>query len=186
MKTKSHRQTFLKQGTMLVGGLLLLGTSLPAQENKIIAPAAPAPARDEAAPGPQALARDSTDDARIRSVISSYQQALNGKNVEGIMRLFTEDGVTMIQGAPTSVGTASVRKFYEVLFKTLDIHIEFQIAEVVQVSSEWVFVRCTSQGTVKVISDSSNNSSAGQELFILKKQAGGSWRIARYAGSSTK
>ena len=184
MKAKSHRRTFLKPGAILGGGLFLLATGLAAQENKIII--APAPARYEAAPGPQGLARESTDDARIRSVISSYRQALNGKNVEGMVRLFTEDGVTMIQGASTSVGTASVRKFYEVLFKTLDMDIEFQIAEVVQVSSEWAFVRCTSHGTVKVISDSSNNSSAGQELFILKKQAGESWRIARYAGSSTK
>jgi len=133
-----------------------------------------------------ALAKDSTDVAGIRRVIYSYQQALNSNNVEEIIKLFTEDGTVLIQKAPTNVGIAEIRKFYEVLFKTIDLDLEFQIAELVQVSPEWAFVRSTSHGTVTVISDKSNNLSVGQELFILKKQIEGSWKIARYAGSSVQ
>jgi uncharacterized protein (TIGR02246 family) len=133
-----------------------------------------------------ALAKDSTDVAGIRRVIYSYQQALNDNNVEEIIKLFTEDGTVMIQKAPTNVGIAEVRKFYQALFKSIDLDLEFQIAELVQVSPEWAFVRSTSHGTVVVIADKSNNSSVGQELFILKKQTGGDWKIARYAGSSVK
>jgi uncharacterized protein (TIGR02246 family) len=132
-----------------------------------------------------ALAKDSTDVAGIRRVIYSYQQALNDNNVEKIMKLFTEDVVVLIPKTPTNVGITEVRKFYEALFKSIDLDLEFQVAEVVQVSPEWAFVRSTTHGTVKIISDGSNNPSVGQELFILKKQTGGSWKIARYMGSPT-
>lgn len=130
-----------------------------------------------------ALAADST--AEIRGVISSYQQALNDNDADGVARLFTEDGVVMIQNAPTNAGNASVRAFYGTLFKTLDLDIRFRVAEVMQVSATWAFVRTDSSGTVRVLANGSNGASAGHELFVLEK-TGTHWKIARYAASSAK
>jgi len=63
--------------------------------------------------------------------------------------------------------------------------IRFQVAEVMQVSGTWAFVRTTSNGSVRVLSNGSNAANAGQELFVLEK-AEARWKIARYAASSTK
>jgi hypothetical protein len=54
-----------------------------------------------------------------------------------------------------------------------------------QVSGTWAFVRTTSNGSVRVLSNGSNAANAGQELFVLEK-AEARWKIARYAASSTK
>ncbi len=137
-------------------------------------------------PPPSGWAEESTDEARIRAVIHSYEQALGRADVDAVVGLFAQDGVAMIQRSPTRVGAPAVREFYEALFKTLAFAIRFEIVEVVRASSEWAFVRCTSQGTVTVLPNGAASQSAGQELFVLQKQAKGSWKIARYAGSSTK
>lgn len=121
----------------------------------------------------------------IRNMVFSYEQVLNDSDVDGIIQLFEETGVVMIQKAPSSVGSASVRRFYETLFENIDLDIEFEIAEIELISPEWAFARTTSSGTVRIIANNSKAQSQGQELFLLKLQANGNWKIARYAASST-
>jgi uncharacterized protein (TIGR02246 family) len=130
-----------------------------------------------------ACAAKSADDIQIRSVIASYEHALNQGDTGAIVQLFMEDGVVMVQKSPTAIGQDSVRRFYDELFRTMDLNLRFEIAEVVRISPNWAFVRTSSSGTVKVVSGGSTLASAGHELFILEKR--GTWRIARYAASST-
>jgi uncharacterized protein (TIGR02246 family) len=132
------------------------------------------------------VASPSSDEAAIRGVIASYQRALNDSDSEGIAGLFTGDAVVMLQGSPTSIGRPALHGFYSVLFNKIDLDLKFQVAEVVLVSPDWAVVRTSSAGTVKILSNSSSSASTGQELFVLNKQVGGTWLIARYAASSTK
>lgn len=132
------------------------------------------------------FAQESYKDKKIISVVNFYEQALNGNDVDRMLQLFTEDGIILLQGASTSIGTEAVGKFYLSLFKALDFDLKFNIDEVVQMSAEWAFIRTTSSGKVTILSNNSNNLSKGHELFILKKQADGNWKIARYAGSSAE
>ena len=122
------------------------------------------------------------DENKIVDIINLYGQELNNNNVESLSQLFTEDAIVVLQGAPTTIGTEAVLKFYTLLFNILDFDLKFKIDEVVQMSPEWAFVRTT----VTSFSSSSKNPSSGHELFILKKQADGNWKIAKYAGSSSK
>jgi len=130
-----------------------------------------------------AVAAPSPDETAIRGVIASYQQDLNGNDAEGIAGLFTDDAVVMLQGSAASIGRPALYKFYGALFKKLDLDLQFRVAEVVLVSPHWAFVRTSSDGKVTILSKGTDTASAGQELFILKKQ--GTWHIARYAASST-
>ena len=125
------------------------------------------------------------DEAAIRSVLSSYQDALNASNTEAAMPLYTEDGVFMPPNNPSAVGKAAVRRAYDAVFKAIRLKVKFTIAELVMMSPEWAFVRTNSAGTNKINATGAVGAEGNQELFIFKKGTDGQWRIARYSFSTT-
>ena len=125
------------------------------------------------------------EEAAIRSVLSSYQDALNASNTEAVMPLYTEDGVFMPPNNPSAVGKAAVRQAYDGVFKAITLKVKFIVAELVMVSPEWAFVRTSSAGTNKINATGAVAAEGNQELFIFKKGADGQWRIARYSFSTT-
>lgn len=92
----------------------------------------------------------------------------------------------MPQHSPSAVGRDAVRKAYEAVFKAIKLSIAFDVAEIQIISDNWAFARTNSAGSVTVLADGAKLDEANQELFLLRKQADGSWKIARYAFSTTK
>ena len=125
------------------------------------------------------------DDAAIRTVLSSYEGALNSSNTEAVMPLYTEDGVFMAPNFQSAIGKAAVRQAYDAVFKAITLKVKFTIAELAMISSEWAFVRTNSAGTQKINASGTTSAEANQELFIFKKGGDGMWRIARYSFSTT-
>jgi uncharacterized protein (TIGR02246 family) len=125
------------------------------------------------------------DEAAIRSVLSSYQDALNASNTEAVMPLYTEDGVFMPPNNPSAVGKAAVRQAYDAVFRAIALTVKFTIAELVMMSPDWALVRTNSAGTNKINATGVVGAEGNQELFIFKKAADGKWRIARYSFSTT-
>lgn len=117
----------------------------------------------------------------IRKTIGLYEQALNSADVENIVKIFSDDGVLVLQGSPTRIGTEAVKEFFISIFKLIDFDTQFHIEEIVHMSPEWAFVRTTTRSI-----NSADPGEGGHEIFILKKQAEENWKIARYAGSSAK
>jgi uncharacterized protein (TIGR02246 family) len=126
-----------------------------------------------------------TNEAAIRSVMSSYEEALNASSTAAVMPLYTEDGVFMPPNNHSAVGKAAVRMAYDAVFKAITLHVKFTIAEVVVISPEWAFVRTNSAGTNKINATGAVSPEGNQELFIFKKGGDGEWRIARYSFSTT-
>jgi uncharacterized protein (TIGR02246 family) len=125
------------------------------------------------------------DDAAIRSVLSSYQDALVASSTEAVLPLYTEDGVFMAPNNQSAVGKAAVRRAYEAVFKAIALNIKFTVVEVVKMSPEWAFARTHSDGTNKINVTGKVGHEGNQELFIFKKGADDKWRIARYSFSTT-
>ena len=125
------------------------------------------------------------DDAAIRAALTRYETALNTSDTDAVMKLYTDDGVFMPQHFPSAVGSTSVRKAYEGVFKAIQLNVKFEILEVRQVAPNWAFARTNSAGTVKILADGSGGPEANQELFVLEKTDGGDWKIARYSFSTT-
>jgi uncharacterized protein (TIGR02246 family) len=125
------------------------------------------------------------DETAIRSVLSSYQDALNASNTEAVMPLYTEDGVFMPPNNPSAVDKAAVRQAYDAVFQAITLNVKFAIAELVRMSPEWAFVRTNSAGTNKINATGAVSPEGNQELFIFRKDADGKWRIARYSFSTT-
>ncbi len=124
---------------------------------------------------------ESNEDNKISNVIRSYEKALNNNDVDVVLQYFTKDGILVLQGSPTSIGTEDVKEFFISIFRIIDFDISFKIEKIVHMSSKWAFVRTTTRSN-----NSADSSEEGHEIFILKEPVDGKWKIARYAGSSSK
>jgi uncharacterized protein (TIGR02246 family) len=125
------------------------------------------------------------DEAAIRGIMYSYEEALNASNTAAVMPLYTEGGVFMPPNSHSAVGKAAVRQAYDAVFKAITLHVKFTIAEVVVMSPEWAFVRTNSAGTNKINATGATSAEGNQELFIFNKGEDAKWRIARYSFSTT-
>jgi uncharacterized protein (TIGR02246 family) len=125
------------------------------------------------------------DEAAIRKVLSSYQDALNGSSTASVLPLYAEDGVFMPPYSQSAVGKAAVQQAYDAVFKAITLHVKFTVAELVEMAPSWAFVRTNSAGTNKVNATGATSAEANQELFIFHKGDDCAWRIARYSFSTT-
>jgi uncharacterized protein (TIGR02246 family) len=128
---------------------------------------------------------DGIDELGIRSTLAAYNAALNGGKTSAVMSLYTDDGVFMPPYSESAVGKAAVQVAYDRVFEELQFNVKFNIAELVQMAPTWAYVRTNSAGTTDHHSTGKTTAEANQELFILKKEDGGQWRIARYSFSPT-
>jgi ketosteroid isomerase-like protein len=76
--------------------------------------------------------------------LSAYHQALNSSDTNAVMPLYAQDGVFMPPYSPSAVGLAAVRKAFDVLFAGIQLTVKFNIAEIVEMSPDWVFARTNS------------------------------------------
>jgi len=78
-----------------------------------------------------------------------------------------------------------VQKAYDAVFKAIKLTVKFNVAEIVEMSPEWVFARTNSAGTTLKHATGAISAEANQELFIFRKDRGGKSKIARYSFSTT-
>lgn len=132
-----------------------------------------------------AKAAHSADRSKIETTLSTYEQALNNANTDKVMSLYTDDGVFMPQNYLPNVGKTAVRAAYEGIFKTIKLDIEFTVDEILQLSPGWAVARTRSEGSIIIKASGDKVPGNNQELFLLQKQNGGEWKIARYIFSTT-
>jgi uncharacterized protein (TIGR02246 family) len=119
----------------------------------------------------------------VAEVLAAYGAALNASDTDAVMALYAEDGVFMPPYSASAVGAVVVRKAYDAVFKAIKLTVNFNVAEIVEMSPEWVFARTNSAGTTLNHADGANSAEA--ELFIFRKDRGGKFKIARYSFSTT-
>ncbi len=124
------------------------------------------------------------DQENIHAVLNAYEQVLNASDVDGVVKLYTEDGVFMAQHNPSAVGIQQVEATYTAVFQAIDLNIEFDIVEVEVIADDWAFARTNSSGTTSINATGDKIAEGNQELFVLQK-IDGDWKIARYAFSTT-
>lgn len=126
-----------------------------------------------------------SNEAAVAAVLAKYEAALNASDTDAVMPLYAEDGVFMPPYSQSAVGRTAVRAAYDAVFRAITLSVKFNIAEVVEMSPNWVFARTNSAGTTTNHATGGNSAEGNQELFIFKKSPEGEWKIARYSFSST-
>ncbi len=123
-----------------------------------------------------------SDEAKIRELISVYQNMLNNEEIEKISTLYSEQAIFMPPDVPAIKGVEEVVLTYEYLFSQFDFELEFDIKEVV-ISENFAYVLSNSEGTITLESNETEETSKNQEIFILIKE-GDDWKISRYMFNS--
>ena len=118
-----------------------------------------------------------TEKNAIENLLFAYRDALNASDASQVLPLYTQDGVFMPSGAPTTLGQEQVRAAYEFVFSNIQLNIEFSIDEV-SVNGDYAFARTTSKGTTLVHASGETVPEENRELFVLQKEDG-AWKIAR-------
>ena len=131
-----------------------------------------------------AHAADDWDKVQIEAVLKAYERVLNASDVDGVVKLYTEDGVFMAQHSPSAVGIEQVEAAYTGAFQAIDLNVKFDIVEVEVIADDWAFVRTNSSGTTTINATGDKVPEGNQELFVMQK-TDGDWKIARYAFSTT-
>jgi uncharacterized protein (TIGR02246 family) len=131
------------------------------------------------------VSKPANDETAIRSVMASYNDALNNGSTGAAIALYADDGVFMPPYSQSAVGKERVRKAYDAVFAELKFDVKFTIAELVLMAPDWAYVRTNSAGVTGHASTGKTTAEANQELFIFKKGEDGEWRIARYSFSPT-
>ena len=121
----------------------------------------------------------------VTALLAKYNEALNASSTDAVMPLYAEDGVFMPPYRQSAVGSAAVRKAYDAVFKAITLNVKFTIAEIVELGPGWAFARTNSAGTTTDHATGAKSAEGNQELFVLKKDDDGSWKIARYSFSPT-
>ena len=117
--------------------------------------------------------------------VNTDAQALMMSDADMKMHIGSSGTRGLGAGADPAVGKAAVKRAYDAVFKAITLHVKFTIAELVQISPEWAFVRTNSAGTNKVNATGAVSAEGNQELFIFRKGDACKWKIARYSFSST-
>jgi uncharacterized protein (TIGR02246 family) len=125
------------------------------------------------------------DEAAIRHTLAAYNAALNGGDARAVLPLYTTDGICMAPFSPPSIGQPALEKAYQGFFREMKFDVAFDIAEVVVLAPDWAYVRTSSAGTTLHRSSGKTVSEANQELFVMRRDGEGRWRIARYSFSPT-
>jgi uncharacterized protein (TIGR02246 family) len=121
----------------------------------------------------------------VAEVLAAYNAALNSSDTNAVMPLYTDDGVFMPPYSPSAIGSLEVRKAYDAVFKAIKLTVRFSVAEIVEMSPEWVFARTNSAGTTLNHATGATTAEGNQELFIFRKDRDGKFKIARYSFSTT-
>jgi len=120
----------------------------------------------------------------IKNLLFTYRDALNASDVSKVLPLYTEDGIFMPSGAPTSIGTEQVKGAYEFVFSNIQLSIDFFIDEII-VNGDYAFARTTSKGSTLIHATGETVPEENRELFVLQKE-NGSWKIDRYMFNKMK
>ena len=121
----------------------------------------------------------------VTALLAKYNEALNASSTDAVMPLYAEDGVFMPPYSQSAVGLAAVRRAYDAVFKAITLNVNFTIAEIVELGPGWAFARTNSAGTTTDHATGAKSAEGNQELFVLKRDDDGSWKIARYSFSPT-
>jgi uncharacterized protein (TIGR02246 family) len=126
-----------------------------------------------------------SNELAVAEVLAAYNNALNSSDTNAVMPLYMEDGVFMPPYSPSAVGAAAVRQAYDAVFAAIRLTVKFDIAEIVEMSPEWVFARTNSAGNTLNHATGKTSAEGNQELFIFRKDRDGKFKIARYSFSTT-
>ncbi len=118
-----------------------------------------------------------TAEQEIRTLLTTYEGALNASDAELAASLYAADGVFMPAGFPSSVGP-SIEGAYGQTFEAIGLDVVFSIDEIVA-DGDSAYALTRSRGSQTINATGEISPEENRELFTFAKE-NGDWKIARY------
>lgn len=116
--------------------------------------------------------------ASVEATVRAYFTALNGGDLEGIVRVFAEDGALLADEAETVFGHARLRDTFAATFQAISFQRDLQIDRIRE-DAETAVALTRTTGTFTLLDGDRTIAAVSRELFVLRK-SGGEWRITEY------
>ncbi|VAW80519.1 Ketosteroid isomerase homolog [hydrothermal vent metagenome] len=130
------------------------------------------------------LARADSSKQQIENLISRYETALNGNDLNGVLGVYGKKPIFMPQHAPAQIGRDAVRQAYANVFNTIKLDIKFTIHEI-EVLGDTAWARTSSAGKTKILADNVVVNEGNNEIFIFKNEDN-NWKIHQYLFSTNQ
>jgi len=130
------------------------------------------------------LAHADSSKQQIENLISRYETALNGNDINGVLGVYGKKPVFMPQHAPAQVGRDAIKQAYVNVFNTIKLDIKFTTHEI-EVLGDTAWARTSSAGKTKILAADVVVNEGNNELFIFKNEDG-NWKIHQYIFSTNQ
>jgi uncharacterized protein (TIGR02246 family) len=114
----------------------------------------------------------------IKSLLQTYQRALNDANIDLVRSVYADDAIVIGQPFPTATGIEEIISLYSDFLSKLDFNVQFNLLEM-ELSADLGFIRTRSHGTIVPKGQKPVDSEGNREIFIVKK-IHGAWKFYRY------
>ena len=158
MPADANRRKFLKTGVLAAGAVAAGG---------IVAGA------------PQAAAGEAEDIAAIRDLRQNkFAASFIAADSDGFLASITKDMVIMPPDEPTVSGHDAIRAWLEAFFVAYKTDLEYTGSDV-SVAGDVAFEAYAFRWTLTPVDGSEPIKQTGKGVYVLRRQADGSWRVAR-------
>ena len=128
--------------------------------------------------------RRRSDDIRgIRQLAAKWRAGWLAGDAEALVGLYADNPVLLPQGRPAIVGKPAIRSLYRAVLSQVTVQSRSTLREV-RASGDWGYLWSAYNLTAIPKAGGDPIRSKGKSVFIVKRQPGGAWKIARLIDNS--
>lgn len=106
----------------------------------------------------------------IKSLLHTYQRALNEANLDLVRSVYTEDAIVIGQPFPTATGIQEIIALYTDFLSKLAFNVQFELLEI-ELGTDLGFIRTRSHGTIVPKGQKPTGSEGNREIFHPQKSS---------------
>ena len=129
------------------------------------------------------MSRRIEDVRAIKQLAADWRSAWLAGDAESLLSLYGDEPVLMPQDRPAVTGKDAIRSLYQSVLGEFDIKSEGTLMEV-EASGDWGYFWSAYTLTATPKTGGKPIKSAGKSVFIVKREPGGAWKIARLIDNS--
>jgi len=129
------------------------------------------------------MTRQDKDIDAIKKLAADWRTGWLTGDTELLLSLYVDDPVVMPQDQPPVMGKDAIRSIYQAVLKEYAFSSEGKLMEV-EASGDWGYFWSTYTLTATPKAGGEPIKSTGKSVFIVKRQPGGAWKIARLMDNS--
>ena len=129
------------------------------------------------------MTRQDKDIDAIKKLAADWRTGWLTGDTELLLSLYGDDPVVMPQDQPPVMGKDAIRSIYQAVLKEYAFSSEGKLMEV-EASGDWGYFWSTYTLTATPKVGGEPIKSTGKSVFIVKRQPGGAWKIARLMDNS--